>query len=230
MNFRLFLRYEFHDNPYPIHTRELEDAHLVERCVGGYRTTPPGRLALSIYEDVLEDLEGLGRCLDALASLPPDAPLHPSLVENPSVALASGPDPRRATRAQRELIERATTQRALAPRVFPEHVEMYAREIDEGSLTGEFVVSQEALDLLVSNFPTELDDTVASERATIRWGDSLPPYGLSISETPSGPVVGLLVFSASGTSAFLETESSRAVEWAENLFERHWNSARSLTD
>jgi len=210
--------------------RELEAAGLVERYDGGYRRTAAGRIAIEAYDDLVETFAGLAESRNAVRDLPPDTPLDPVVVRDASVAVATPPDPGRPTRVQRDLVERATHQRLLAPTALPQHVAMYGRQIGSEDFTGEFLITSDVLELLVENYRDELEDALAGGGVQFRETDSLPPYGLSISETPTGRVAGVLVYTASGVSAFLEADSARAVEWAEELFEDHWSDARPISD
>ncbi len=208
--------------------RELERDGLVERTDGGYRPTVAGRLALRLYGSFVDGAEGVVESLPALEDLPSDAPLDPAVLRGADVAVASHPDPERPTRVQRDLLDRATHQRSLAPTVLPQHVDVYYDEIASGDLSGEFVVTPSALERLVRNHADRLGAAVEGDAVTIRETESLPPYGLSVTETGSGPVVGLLVFSDAGVSGFLTTDDPAAVAWARSLFERHWEDARPI--
>jgi len=208
--------------------RELECTGLLERSDERYRLTVAGRMALDAYEAFVDQVEGLAEGSAALQDLPPDAPLHPSVVRDPDVAVATHPDPDRPTRVQRDLVRRATHQRLLAPTVLPQHVDMYHDAIATDDLSGRFVVTTDVLEYLLSNHSERLQDALEHDDVSFREAESLPPYGLTVSETDDGRVVGLLVFTGSGVGAFLSTDDERAVEWAGDLIERHWERARPI--
>ncbi len=208
--------------------RELECTGLLERSDERYRLTVAGRMALDAYEAFLEQVEGLAEGSPALRDLPPDAPLHRAVVREPDVAVATHPDPDRPTRVQRDLLRRATHQRILVPKIFPQHVDMYHDAIARDDLSARFVVTTDVLEFVLSNHPERLQDALEHDEVSLREAESLPPYGLTVSETAEGPVLGLLVFTESGVSAFLSTDDERAIEWARDLFERHWDRARPI--
>jgi len=204
--------------------RELAEAGLACRDDGRCRQTLAGELALSAYDDLLETFDALAAASPALAELSPGFPFDASLLSDPSVAVASHPDPGRPARVQRRIVERATHQRALAATALPSHVDVYHRAITEGDLSGEFVVSPRVLELLVDH-GEQLEAALDTGRVSLRVAEDLPPYGLSVSETPDGSVVGALVYRTAGPDTFLSVTDDDAVAWAEGLIERHWREA-----
>jgi predicted transcriptional regulator len=211
--------------------RDLAEAGLVCREDGRYRRTLAGDLALATYDDLLETFDALVRAGPALSELPPGTPFDPVLLGGADVVVvATQADPGRPGREQRRHVERATHQRALASTALSTHVDVYRDAIVEDGLTGEFLLSPRVLDLLVEDHAAALEDALSTGRVSLRVADSLPPYGLSISETPEGTVVGLIVHHRSGTDAFLSTTDEEAVAWAEALFERRWDAADPIPE
>lgn len=209
--------------------RELEGAGLLERSDDTYRPTVVGRVALEAYEEFVDRIEGLSEGMPAIRDLPPGAPLDRSVVRDPeTVAVAEPPDPGRPTRVQRSLVQRSTHQRLLAPMVLPQHVDMYHEAVTNGTLTGKFLVTTDVLEWLITNYSDRVQDALDRDGVSVREATSLPPYGLTVSETGDGRVVGLFSFAEPDVSAFLSAENDRAVAWATDLFERHWDGARPI--
>jgi len=210
--------------------RDLAEEGLVCRDDGRYRRTLAGDLALATYDDLLETFDALVRAGPALSELPPNTPFDPALLTGADVVVATQADPARPGRAQRRHVERATHQRALASTAPSSRVDVYHDAVVEDGLTGEFLVSRRVLDLLVEDHAAALEGALSTGRVSLRVADSLPPYGLSISETPEGPIVGLIVHNRSGADAFLSTTAEAAVAWAERTFERRWEAAEPIPE
>lgn len=200
--------------------RELEEIGLVERADGGYRQTLPGRLTLSEYDRFQDRVAGLCDGTDLLAAVEPDADMEPAMLSGAQIVEATRSSPQRPVEMLYEVVERATSVRGFAPAIHPQQVETYRGRIVDDGMAAEIVVTDAALERLVTDYAEAFEEALACDHVTFWESDAEMPYSVTLAETSDGTYAGLLVYSEHGILGCALNDSPAAIEWAEARFER----------
>lgn len=205
--------------------RELEQRELASRDDEGYRRTLPGRIALEEYDRFRRRTEGLRACSDLFVGLDESVPLDGALLDGAEVVEATRASPGRPFEALYELVDRAESVRGFGPAVHGQQVETYRRRILEEGMEAELVLTDEAVDLLVSDYPEAFDVALASDRARFWRTDETLPYSVTLADTGEGTHVGVLVYADEGIQGCVLNREPAAVEWGERRYRELRESA-----
>lgn len=208
--------------------RELESRSFVRRGDRGYEATPAGRLALAAFERADDTLAVVREARDLLSYLPHDAPLDPVFLEGASVHRAAPPAPRRSLDRLDDLVRSADRYRGFTTTVLdPDFVEEIRELVVNGEVEVDFVHTEETASYLVDAHGEAVSESVDAD-ATMHVVDEVP-YGLGVLEGPEGTHAYLLVTDEDATfRGLVLNDRPAAVEWAESVFERYRERARSF--
>lgn len=200
----------------------LVEAGWVVETIDGYRATRVGEMVLTNFlravevAGLAEELADFVRWLDY-----PDLDL--SIFEPAEVVSFTPSRPYAPSEAFAELLGSVEEVRVLYPYLIPLHVEVLRRRVEEGELRVETVLGPDAAYAFASTYPEALAALLREGR--VYRSREEPPFTLAVHE---GGVV-LLAHDGDGMPrALLETASSDAVEWGEDLFRRYREDADPL--
>ncbi|MEF8757726.1 MAG: hypothetical protein V5A33_05780 [Halobacteriales archaeon] len=208
--------------------RELADRHLVERIEGGYRRTLAGDVALRNYDLFRRRTDGLERGAALLGELPPDAGLDPAFTAGMEVVESERTSPHRPIEKLYDYVEEATRVRGISTAIHPQQIETYRRGINERGMRAEIVLTDDALDRLLSEYADALEGGLDHNRVAFHRTDAEVPYSLTVADLDGDQIAAILVFGAGGTEGVLINDSPAAVEWAERRFETACERAELL--
>jgi predicted transcriptional regulator len=208
--------------------RELEDKQLVERTDAGYRRTLSGRLALRDYEGFTRRISGLCEGSDLLAGLPPSVEVDTVFLEDADVVEADKASPHRPIEELYGYVEAASEVRGFAPAIHPQQVETYRRQVLESGMGVEVIVSDDAVERLLSEYEGAFEAALATDRASFYRSTSEFPYSLTIATLEDRPVAGLMIYGRSGIRGCIINDAEPAVEWAERRFRAERKQASQL--
>jgi predicted transcriptional regulator len=199
--------------------RELEELGLVRRRDDGYDRTLCGRIAMEEYTRFHRSISGLCEATELLESVDDDAPVDGALVAGARVVEATRASPHRPLEELYEVVDRAESVRGFAPAIHPQQVDMYRRRIVDEEMRGDLVVTEDAVQQLVSRYDDALEAGLDSDAAQFWRTDDDLSYSLTLATTPDGSHVGVLVYDDSGIAGAIINDTPAAVEWAERRFE-----------
>ena len=194
--------------------RDLEEYGLVERTNGGVSRTLAGRLALEGHDRLIDRLRGLRRAEPVLRSLPPGADLPATVFAGSEVFLPDAANPYRPMEFAGDLAKRSDRVRACAPAIIAPQVEMYRDAVVERGLTLDVVVTEAALERLVTEFSGAVQQALATGRCAVYRTDESLDYSLFVAQCPDGAEMGLGVYDEHGTTGYVGNDRPEAVEWA----------------
>lgn len=209
--------------------RELADRRLVERTDGGYRRTLAGDVALRNYDRFRRRTEGLHRGTALLGALPPDADLDPAFTAGVAVVESDRTSPHRPIETLYDYVKAATRVRGISTAIHPQQIETYRRAVNERGMRADIVLTDDALDRLVSEYADALEGGLDHDRVAFHRTDAEVPYSLTVADLDDGPVAAVLVFGSGGTEGVLINDAPAAVEWAERRFETARERAEPLS-
>lgn len=209
--------------------RELEAIGFIERQDDGrYCRTLPGQLALTEYDQFASRMDGLVSSVDTVSLLPADAPCDIRVLEDATVVVAERHSPLVPVESLSDLVNRANSVDAIAPAVLPQQVKAYHANLVDGTLDARLVVTNVVVERLVSAYGTELKESLATGRLSVRQTSESIPYSLVVAETDEGAEMGLLIYADSGVQGFIGNDTPGAVEWARGVFDEYWNDSAPL--
>jgi len=203
----------------------LERHGWIERRSGGYATTQIGQSLLDVFTETLESI-------DRLNTLSPffdvvDSPLHLDIGEfdKPSVTVPDHGRPHLPMNRLVKTLDTAVYRRGFLP-VVSQMLVQHVGQADVLDLTdSEVILSRETVGALLERQPTD------EERATkgveiIVYEDELP-YGSLIFEDR----LLLAGYDDMGRiQALVESDSPRAIEWANGVYEKYRRESTYLCD
>jgi predicted transcriptional regulator len=208
--------------------RELVDAGLIRRRGEGYVRTLAGDLALREYDRLVGRVDGVVDATGVLGPLSADTTFDARLLDGATVVAAETPSPRRPLRHLTDLVERSEHVVAFAPAVFPAQVATYRDGTVEDAMTARVVVTDDVVERLVSTYREEFLAVLDTGRLSIRRYPDLPPYSLTVGETPDGPELGLVTYSDNRVCGFVGNDDPAAVEWARREIGRQWRAGEAV--
>lgn len=212
--------------------RDLENADLVERGDDGYRATLAGRMALSLTERYYGELRDVDAMTEALALLPPDAPLPPEAVTGGEAFLGTPPDPYRPGEVVLEAFSEATHCRHVYGLLSDRRLLDASHErLTAGEFTSEAITTPEMIAHLREEHPEKHAEGIASGRIDFYVTSDVPPFGLVLPrhEGETTLLVGIGRPSA-GLEAVVRNDDPEAVAWAEAFYEEIRQDATPLSE
>lgn len=203
--------------------RSFEDRGLVEKTAGRYELTAAGerlRSLVTTFETTVQRALRLGPVLDAVADATPA--FDPDAFADATVTTTDHGDPYGPVSRCIDLLEETETLRGVyLGAVVPLYISDVAQRILDGMETVN-IGSPERIAAALAESPARCLDVCASGNATVYLHDDLS-YGLVILDDRVG--IGLLEPDTRNLQMFLDTNSPRAREWAEGVFEYYKDEA-----
>jgi predicted transcriptional regulator len=194
--------------------RELEEHGLVERADGGVRLTLAGRLVCREFDRTTERLGAITHARDLLDALPSDATVDPSVLAGADLVRPSPSSPYDPVSYQNDLVRGARRVKVCATAVVPPQVDIYQREVVEGSLELVLVATDPVLDRLVRDHGDALAESLATGRVEVYRTSEDLPYGVAVVETGEETEMYLTVYGDDGIAGTLGSDRDEAVAWA----------------
>lgn len=205
--------------------RKLRIHAFVDRGDGGYVATLPGRLALAEHEAFEQSLAATYRAGGVLEHLPHDAPLDPALLRGAEVHEAEPPAPRSPLERLWELVERADRYRGFTTVLLePAYVDRVRDRVLAGDIDLELVYTEEIASYLADVHTASVRETLEEGRHTMYVAGEVPySFGILYGEETHAY---LLASDEDATfKGLVLNDSPAAIDWAEELYERHRSRA-----
>lgn len=204
--------------------RQLEGHGIVERCEGGYRLTTMGRHLLAEYDRYRRRAEAVLSARPVLEALPGDGEVPTALLEG---AVVFGPQPSDPYSPLEEGM--ATLAGADYVRsVVNSGLTRYAGLFDEGLLPAEggadLCLSTQAMRGLLNDRPEWFEQAIARPDVELLEIPDDPPYTVAVVAQDDARSVVFGVIDERGVASGLVNDSPRAVEWADALYDRWWDT------
>lgn len=200
--------------------RELEAKDLVERTGDGYRRTLTGSLALQNYDRFTRRTEGLCAGSALLTELPTDVEFDPAFLAGARVVETEPASPHRPLEELYSVVEEAVAVRGFAPAIHPQQVETYERQIVDGGMGVDIVLTEDAYDRLVADYPEALGRVVDQEHVSFHRTDVTFHYSLTVADLGDRTVAAVMIYGGNGMQGCLMNDSAPAVDWATDRYER----------
>lgn len=203
-------------------TKSLLELNLIRKSDGAFELTGVG-------EVVAEETASFTKRLDAAIRLEPllnlvdvDVP-----VEHFDDAQVTQPKPRQphfSVRRIIELIEESDEMRVLSSVISPFYVDVAHREMLDGMVI-DAIFDERIIDIVLGEYEQKAIEAVETGNFEVYSHDGVP-FELFLFDDR----IGLAAHDENGIARiFVETDSPDAVEWAEELFERHLEEAQCVT-
>lgn len=200
-------------------TRWLGDRGLIERIDGEFHLTELGQAVTATVTSFKSDVTTafqLAPVLETLDDTRPPLPLEAfsdAVVTTPASGDPHGPMTRYASLVQKTTTLRGINTWAIAP--------TYMDEIQERILDGmetDLIDPRPVVEDVMENYPERCVEVCVSGHLTIRLHESLP-FGLVLFDDRIG--IAVRDPETNSLSAFIDTDSPVAREWAESVYETY---------
>lgn len=204
--------------------RELEDANVLRRRKGQCEFTRYGRIIYKEFKSVIEICKQLRAAPQLLSTLPPDAPIGPTIADATEVAVAP-------ERAPTMLFERLKTPseceaiRVSLPILFSEQIDLILKQLQEDT-TLELIVHPELVDVLKKNF-SEILAHLETNSTPIYITDDYPAFGITIFDPAEVRVS--IYRKTGGLYGVLRNENPEAIRKSLSIFERQKQNSNTVT-
>lgn len=209
--------------------RRLENEGLVERCMSGYGLTVVGRLIFEEYQTFTERIGGLLDASPGIDALPADTPLDPTALVDATVTVAERATPYRPGDRHLELLRASDRVRLLSTAVGPRYVEAVREAVVERGVSVRLGVTTAVGERLVTQHADVLGDTLATGGLELRELDTEPPFSLGVFDRPTDTAFGVLIYDDGVPKAYIDNDTTAAIEYGERCFERYWAEAEPIT-
>lgn len=210
---------------------DLEARNWLVRDGRTYELTPLGTFVAGHFADLCDAIETEQTLRDVVSWLPTELEgLSLDLFSHPVVSYPGPGYPYEPVERVRRLIAEAERMRGFGAVILKSSTLETARRAIVGGLDFEFIYPSSVLDQIVAYDPEMVTEVGACDNCTTFLYDELPEgdhCGLAIYDDRVGlcchdPETGVL-------KAVVDTDSPRALEWAESLFDRYRDEAERLT-
>lgn len=200
-------------------TRWLGDRELIERIDGEFHLTELGQAVTATVTSFKSDVTTafqLAPVLETLDDTRPPLPLEAfsdAVVTTPASGDPHGPMTRYASLVRETTMLRGINTWAIAP--------TYMDEIQERILDGmetDLIDPRPVVEDIMENYPERCVEVCVSGHLTIRLHESLP-FGLVLFDDRIG--IAVRDPETNSLSAFIDTDSPVAREWAESVYETY---------
>lgn len=211
--------------------RDLESAGFVRREDDGYRLTLYGDLFRECYASFLETAGNVSEAGPLLETLPPDAPVSTALLDDATIHRSSAPATHRPVSHFEDLLRDASRLRGVSRTISqPTTARRLHDRIVEGEMEAELVVSDELASYMHDQRYDVEREMIVTDRYRLLAVESAP-FGLALVDRNDGTTVVTFVYGDSddllGT---IVNDTSAAVEWAEDVFQRYRSRAEDISD
>lgn len=202
--------------------RELERAGLVEYVDGEWRATTIGYYAHESYEHFVGSLDGVQSVGDVLAPITDTTSVAPEMLDGAVAYEATDPVPDAVIEEFLDRIDDADRIRGFAPRAISGYADVVPDRAAENGTRLELVMTDDIYERLSTLYPPA--DRPASERESLSLFAGPVPfeYGLWVAD---GEHAGLVVYTDRGINGIVVNDSTAAVDWATQQYERVYESA-----
>ncbi len=210
--------------------RELEDAGLVRRAENGYELTSVGRIGLEHYRSYRQGWRDLVDAAGVLDALPEGADVGIPLVAGSEPVAAPTTTPYRPVERLHDTVRSADGYRGVLPAVGdPRSVRLLYEHVVTDGNPAELVVSRALRTSLSEEFPRQLA-AMAEDEFNLLAGD-VPEYGVVITDHDDTQRVTVIAYGDSGgVAGVLQSDTDRAVRWAETQYDDHRSAAETVTE
>lgn len=205
----------------------LSERGWVEKRDGDYRLTGAGTFVLRSYRnltDVVETTEEVGSPLTLLDSVTEDLPV--TALRTATATTATAKTPHAPIERYSTLLEETETDRlrGVCPVLSPVINEVH-RPIVEAGIPVELVIDERTLAAAEEFTPESHAAALELETFTLRIVEEDLDFGVSL----FGDAAMVGAYDEEGRfRACLDAADAPLVDWAEDLYERHWNRGRIL--
>lgn len=198
--------------------RELERSNLVEYEDGKWHLTDLGRQALDLHADYKNRLSSLIEAAPIIDELPRDTVVGCRFLIDADVHVASTPVPDDVIRVFLDAIDSANRIRSFTPIAMAGHAEAFydhATSRDECQL--DVVLPPDVIERLRDLYPEGTDKAISDDRTTFYAGEVPMSFSLWIADDDHA---GIIVYAERGIQGVLVNDTTDAVSWATEQFER----------
>jgi tetratricopeptide (TPR) repeat protein/predicted transcriptional regulator len=213
--------------------RELEVAGFIQRKAAGYTTTPIGQRITVRYRTLLGTLSVILAARDLLAHLPADRALPPALFTTATIERTDPTIPYHLLTGVRDRLDTADHIRlVLSSLPNPQLLDVCHHRVVRQGATLELVADPSLTKTLTNELPGPLAEMVAATGGTVSVSVAdTPPFGLVLATTEETTTVSVIIYGDRGTIlGAIHTETTTAVQWAEECYSRAHRESRAVTD
>jgi len=200
---------------------ELEDIGVAQRGDGGYRLTLLGRLLFEQYRQFQRRLDDICAPGTLLAILPPDMDVPFGLVEGAETFLSERHAPNKPIREIERVVTSASEIKGIGPVVLPRYVELFTDQFTSDELVGEMLFERPVVDHLRTDYRDDLTAAFESDNVELWATDTTLPYGLVVVEAPDPKIIFVVYDSAGEIKGILVNDTTGAVEWGRDQWQRY---------
>lgn len=206
---------------------DLIDIGLVAHEQNAYRLTHFGRTVAQMHCEYLRHIGTVADAAPLLERLPAGSEVGSEMIAGVEVAIEPELAPEAAWVPVDRAVDAANSVRGFAPRVTRSYVATFYEQVVEEDTAVELVLPEDVLSAIVANYDHEWRSAITADDCWFGSVASVPPFGLIIIDE-SEVWVGVYRDGGSALAGTLRNESSRAVAWAVDLYNRYRSDATDV--
>jgi len=210
--------------------RDFEERSWIERVGGAYVATATGELVADGFLDLLEIMQTEGDLRPIVGYLPTDAmEFDLRRFDDATITVPSGTKPNAPVGRALDLLREASSVRAFSHAFNEDSLAVVEERVTAGELTFEGVFSRHAIDAVADDdgLRRRLESLVEAPEARVRVRETEIPLAVTVADD----IVHLLLRDANGVlQASVDTDDPVVSDWADDRFERYWDTASPVDD
>lgn len=208
--------------------RDLESLACVEKQHGCYVATTKGKFAIAEYNTYKNNSKSIDKAGSVLNYLSSDISISRDFLQDMTIHTRNSHVPDAVLKHSNELLRSTTHLIGLAPTALTSYPTLINDEVERRDMSAELVIEQSVFDSLFEVKRDAISDMKNHSEIKLYVSEGSLPYSLWVMEQTDGTTAGITVHDNGGVQGILTNNSTEAVTWAKEVYEKHRHMATPL--